>query len=298
MSAEAPTATPPPPPAARAPVKTKPRPSIFRALGKAEPPARIHVGGEHFDLVEVYKHDSWAATALYAGASRKVIVKFNRRQGVLGVPMTWVGRRLARREAAFMATLADVPCVPRDCGPIIVDGRAIDTAVGHWYIEGRPLRTRDTVGDDFFPRLRATLAEIHRRGIAYIDLHKRENILVADDGSPVLIDFQICLAAPPGARGRVWPTRQAIATLQDMDNYHLLKHMLRLRPDQVPDAERDLDRLRPGFVRFCRAVGNPMRATRRGFLRLIGVRGKKGNAASEVAPEKAFSADEMAKGAA
>ena len=40
-------------------------------------------------------------------------------------------------------------------------------------------------------QLRADLAEIHRRGMAYVDLEKCENVLVGDDGAPLLTDFGI-----------------------------------------------------------------------------------------------------------
>ena len=38
--------------------------------------------------------------------------------------------------------------------------------------------------DEFLPTLRGLLNKLHRRGIAYVDLHKRENIIVGDDGRP------------------------------------------------------------------------------------------------------------------
>ena len=40
------------------------------------------------------------------------------------------------------------------------------------------------------------LNAMHERKVAYIDLHKRENILVNERGDPCLIDFQISVAWP------------------------------------------------------------------------------------------------------
>ncbi len=242
--------------------------------------------------MDIFKHDTWAATALYAPSGNhdtpKVIVKFNRRQRIGPIPMGWLGRRLARREATFLKMLADVPHIPRDCGSITAAGAPLDNAVGHWFIEGHPMRRDERVDDAFFDRLAGTLREVHRRGIAYIDLHKRENVIVADDGSPCLIDFQICLSRPAGVLGNIWPISAFIRTLQNMDDYHILKHMLRLRPDLVPESKRDLNAQRPAFVRLCRTLGDPPRWARRRLLRLLNVRGRSGMASTEVAPEDAF----------
>ncbi len=42
----------------------RPRPALFRALGRDEPPSVVTIGGEKHELIEIFKHDSWAATAL------------------------------------------------------------------------------------------------------------------------------------------------------------------------------------------------------------------------------------------
>src|SRR5437763_1560384 len=138
----------------------------------------------------------------------------------------------ARREAALLRRLAGLPNVPRWSGHVRVNGRPLPHAVAHDFIPGHPLGDRERVRDDFFPTLRALLAAMHRRGVAYVDLHKRENILVGDDGQPYLIDFQIGLARPGW-----WPANheavEAVLRLaQANDVYHLAKHVARCRPDQ------------------------------------------------------------------
>ena len=75
--------------------KGRPRPKLFRALGKHEPPPAITIGDDRYELVEVLKHDSWAATAIYASAAEKVVCKFNRLQRIGLLPMRWLGRKLA-----------------------------------------------------------------------------------------------------------------------------------------------------------------------------------------------------------
>ncbi|HEY1380963.1 MAG TPA: hypothetical protein VGF55_29455 [Gemmataceae bacterium] len=262
----------------------RPRPPVLRALGAAEPPDAVEVSGEPYRLVRVFKHDSWAATALYAGAARQVVCKFNRVQPVGPVPMHWLGRVLARREAALLRRLAGLPHVPRWAGDVRVNGRVQQHAVAHDFIPGHPLGDRESVGDHFFPALRAALAALHRRGVAYVDLHKRENILVGDDGQPYLIDFQIGLARPAW-----WPANheavEAVLRLaQANDVYHLAKHVARCRPDQAATPEL------PWSIRLHRLVGRPFRALRRRLLVRAGVRTGRGRVTTEHFPEEAVRA--------
>lgn len=254
----------------------KPRPALFRALGKQEPPTRIDVDGATFDLVEVLKHDSWAATAIYRSGAKKIVCKFNRQQGILGLPMRWLGRWLARREAAHYRRLADLANVPALCGAITVDGVALPYAAAHEYVEGRPLCRDDVLPESFLLELRGAIEELHRRRMAYVDLHKRENILVGDDGKPYLIDFQVSWMTSENAGPlRRWYLRQ----LQRVDLYHLAKHEAKLRAKR--DGTTEVVPQRPWWIRLHRLIAVPWRETRRRLLVLLGVRKKGGRAESE-----------------
>src|SRR5207253_4082800 len=127
--------------------------------GKLDPPPSVQIDGVAFQLVEVLKHDSWAATAIYQSDARKIVCKFNRQQSVLGLPMRWLGRWLARREAAHYRRLADLANVPPLCGPITVDGIVLANAVAHDYVEGRPLKSDDVLPESFVRELHAVIAE-------------------------------------------------------------------------------------------------------------------------------------------
>jgi hypothetical protein len=267
---------------------TRPRPAILRALGADDPPTHVDVDGLRYQRVDIYKHDSWAATALYAAGPRRIICKFNRRQSFGLLPGAWIGRLLARREAHFLGRLADVPGFPRLLGPVLVDGVKAENALARVYVAGHPLESREQTSDDFFPALGRLLAELHGRGIAYIDLHKRENVLVGDDGLPYLIDFQVSFdrATVPFGLRRLAST--LFPAFQKMDEYHRLKLHLRCRPDQCEATVADLDRLRPRLVRWHRVVAEPLRKVRRKLLTLLKVRRDKGRAESEVFAEAAL----------
>jgi hypothetical protein len=128
----------------------RPRPALLRALGRHEPPAVVTVGGEQYGLTEVFKHDSWAATALYQGARGKMVVKFHRRHPLFLLPAAWLGRWFARREARAYRMLRAVPGIARDGGEVRINGRRCSCAVAHPYLEGHPLHIDERPGDAFF----------------------------------------------------------------------------------------------------------------------------------------------------
>lgn len=263
--------------------EARPRPRWFRALGKAEPPDRIAIGETAYQRLEVYKHDSWAATGLYGSArGRRVIVKFHRQQGLPLIPLGWFGRRMARREASFLDLLGDLDHVPRRTDAISVEGSVLPYAVGREFIPGHPLMKKEEVDDEFFPSLDRLLREFHRRGVAYVDLHKRENIIVDESGQPYLIDFQISVRLP-----RVWPLSIALRILQQSDLYHLRKHWVKHRPDQLRDGNATVELTIPWWIRLHRIVARPFRELRRRLLVTLGVRTGRGRAESEVFAEDA-----------
>jgi hypothetical protein len=273
------------------------RPAFLRALGAEELPSQVVIGGRAYRLVRSFKHDSWAASALYADGDERIVCKFNRCSPILGLPMRWLGRRLARREALFLEVLADLPQVPLLLGPVTVGGQPWPHAVAHRYVPGHPLGRLEPVGEGFFEELAALIGQMHRRGVAYVDLHKRENIIVGDDGRPHLVDFQICYLHPHSWLGRVRPMRSLFAVLRRSDQYHLTKHTMRHRLRHVSEYEREaaINALRPTLHRFIRAIGNRLRGLRRGVLVALKVRAGVGLAHTERDPEEGVLRDHRPK---
>ncbi len=265
----------------------KPRPALFRALGKNDPPLTVEIDGATYRRVEIFKHDSWAATALYEGGGQKVVCKFNRQQSILGFPMRWLGRLLARREAYHFQRLADVALVPKLFGTVHADGAALPNAVAHAFVEGHPLRADEKVDEHFCDTLVDLLAEVHRRGMAYVDLHKRENVLVGDDGKPYLIDFQVSWAGKPDPSRQGWMSGWILRQLQAADSYHLQKHLSRLEPARFGSSEA-AHAARPWWIRIHRFFAEPLRGLRRRFLVVLGVRRGSGRAETEHFAEDAI----------
>ena len=263
----------------------RPRPAVFRALGRGEPPPVVEIQGESFRIVELLKHDSWAATAIYGSASRQAICKFNRQQAIFIIPMRWLGRLLAAREQGFHDRLDGITGIAPSLGEVCVDGKPLPHAVARTFIDGHALAEGEWVDDEFFPRFQALLAEVHHRGVAHVDLHKRENILVNSAGRPYLIDFQISFALPTKSRLAAMLCGSLLRLLQRCDDYHLLKHQVKHRPDQAGLTVCDIEMLRPWWIRMHRRLAVPFRSFRRGLLVRLGIRATSGHACSEAFPE-------------
>jgi RIO-like serine/threonine protein kinase len=241
----------------------------------------VTVGGNVYLRTEIYKHDSWAATALYSGHAGQIVCKFNRLQSFYGIGMAWIGRRLAGRERLALERLGDVPNVPDSLGDVYVDGRRWPNAIARKYIAGHPLMRHEKVAEDFFPTVEQTLQTMHDRGIAYVDMHKRENIIVGEDGKPYLIDFQISFDVTH-RRVRWLPgMQQLFEVFRRADRYHLSKHVLHhTNPDPIA-AQAILAQHRPWWISLHRKIAVPFRELRRRLLVNLGIRSGKGRAETE-----------------
>jgi len=239
--------------------------------------------GCRWSLEEVFKHDSWAATALYAAGEARAVVKFNRRAGLYFLPMAWLGRWLAARERRAYGVLGGNPGIPAACGPVSAGGRVLPHAFAHRYVDGHPLARHERPGGEFFDRLEAIVRSIHACDMAYLDLNKRENVLVTDRGAPALVDFQIHFH-PPGWLTRHGAGRRLLRLLQDSDLYHIRK--LRLFHTLGPDATAGLPVPWPSRVWRVLYV-HPVQWLRRRLLVVLGIRSGRGHAISERDPEKA-----------
>ncbi|MCO6438240.1 MAG: hypothetical protein J5J06_14190 [Phycisphaerae bacterium] len=238
-------------------------PAVLLALGREPMPPTISADGKTYRLRQVFKHDFFAATAMYEGDTGKVVLKINRRARFFGFPLRWVGRWLANREAGALGKLHRVDGVPR-----LVDHYE-RTGLVREYIAGHALRKGEHVADDFHARLREIVGEVHRRGMAYVDLEKCENVLVGDDGRPYLIDFQIAWHWPRRWGGELWPITSLRRFFQHGDLYHLRKLQRRTRPDQLSAEELADSYRRPWYVRLHRALTWPFTWLRRTILERV-----------------------------
>jgi predicted Ser/Thr protein kinase len=122
-----------------------------------------------------------------------------------------LGPWLLGREIRAYRVLAGHPAVPRLLGRIDRLAFAVE------YRPGRRLSRRlvGRVPPGFVEALAGAVRAMHARGVVHLDLRHRSNVLLGEDGAPVLIDFASALRFPPGVRWLVpvfaWVDRRAVA---------------------------------------------------------------------------------------
>lgn len=241
----------------------KPRHNWLYALPQAHMPEQIDCAGQIFHWTHTFKHDFFAATGTYQKGNELAVLKIGRMTSLFGIPMKWIGKFLCNREVAHYQRVQDLPGIPK------LIGRVDQTGFLHAFVPGRPLGRDDSVSDTFFDELQSLLDAIHTKEMAYVDLNKRQNILLGDDGRPYLIDFQISLYCPPTGWGRLPGTRWLLRRFQHADRYHLLKHKRRLRPDQLTEPERLIVERLSIWIRLHRLIARPLTLMRRWLLRRL-----------------------------
>jgi RIO-like serine/threonine protein kinase len=138
----------------------------------------------------------------------------------------WLGllaRHLARREAAALRVLVDLPRVPR-----LVSSRG-GVVVREW-IDGAPMQRARPRDPRYFREALRLVRQLHARRIVHNDLAKEPNWLVTPEGLPALVDFQLAMHAP--RRGRLF------RALAHDDVRHLLKHKRSYLPDRLTAREK------------------------------------------------------------
>jgi RIO-like serine/threonine protein kinase len=110
-----------------------------------------------------------------------------------------VARYLLERERRALAALAGLDGVPE------LRGGARADLLLRSFVPGVGLHEATWLPRDFFERLEELVRAVHASGVCHNDLHKEQNVLVREDGSPALVDFQ--LASVHVRRGRSFESR-------------------------------------------------------------------------------------------
>ena len=248
------------------------------ACGRKGLPEKIKYNQSSYCLEQVLKHDFFAATGLYQlegsqqlsekSNPKKIILKINRRQHFLGIPLFWLGWLLCAREVSILKRLTGLTGVP------CFLERYNRTGFIYEYIYGCTLDEQKNLPDDFFDKLFDLIKQIHKRNIVYFDLNKRGNIILGSDGQPYIIDFQTSRYIGPRFLIGKAVTKHLRDKLQKTDIYHLFKHKRRFCPDSLTAAELALAHSESSrLIRIHRFIANPFRKLRRSLLRFLYVRG-------------------------
>ncbi|GIW71642.1 MAG: hypothetical protein KatS3mg102_1184 [Planctomycetota bacterium] len=192
------------------------------------PGSPLRLAGRRARYVRLLKRDAFSENHLVELDGRLWVLKRSR-------PLGW----LARRERRNYRRLEGIPGVPA-LGPVQAPMWLL-----HAWVPGRTLqqlweelnarmaaegRARGEIAEplvppDFYLRLGRLLDAVHGRGLVYLDLSKKANVIVAPDGSPQLIDFQISCWF--GRRRRRGLGARLFEALVRSDRYQLCKHARR-----------------------------------------------------------------------
>ena len=260
----------------------------LRACGRRNLPVSISVAGKVYHQEKVFKHDFFAATGLYSSngvvamdrgessreadpgpaVPKKVVLKMARQSDFLGLPLGWLGGLIRDHEQGILARLQGLAGVPR-----------LVASYGRWgliyeYIKGQSLDAKPDLPDDYFDRLVDLLGKIHQRGIAYVDMNKRGNLLLGADQRPYLIDYQIAWFG----NWSWWPihrlSHSMLAVMQREDLYHLFKHKRRLRQDLMSEIQIRDSRRASHWIVAHRMMTRPLIRRRRELLAYLYRKGK------------------------
>ncbi len=244
----------------------------YRQLRGKELPADFVLQGVWYAREKLLKWDFYAAVGIYqrqqmsCSLPDRVLLKIYHTDPLWRIPLDWLGRWLARREIAALQALADVPGIPKLLCTFGESGMVREFIPG---CNLKEYRTRRLPDEQFYPELAQILEQVHARGMSHNDLAKPENVLVTEQGRPVLIDFQIALG-PQLPRWPVvgWLARRFLRYMQQVDHYHLRKHHTWDRPEDYTAEELKQAR-RKGTVLWLHGVvvRRPYRAVRHFVLR-------------------------------
>jgi len=136
-----------------------------------------------------------------------------------------IGALFTNREVVALQRLADIPGVPADV--FQVDRHAF----AYRFTPGREIseRHRTPLTAEFFRALEALLQNVHARGIVHLDVRNGHNVLVSDQGKPLLIDFQSNLRTQ-------WMPRGLRRWMEEFDLAGAYKHWARADPVSLDPA--------------------------------------------------------------
>jgi serine/threonine protein kinase len=102
-------------------------------------------------------------------------------------------RRMLRHEYEVYRKLGDFDGAPACYG--LIDGQYLVLE----YIDGRTIRSKRPLDEEeFHARLFDHIKTMHAKGVAHMDLKRKDNLLVKADESPCILDFGAAVINKPG----------------------------------------------------------------------------------------------------
>jgi RIO-like serine/threonine protein kinase len=144
-----------------------------------------------------------------------------------------IGRLLTRRELRGLRRVAGVQGVP--AGVFRLDRHALAYRYVHGSSIWRP--DEEKLPTEYYSELERLLKQVHARGVVHLDVRNARNILVDDEGHPLLLDFQSHL-------GTRWLPSRLRTLVEQFDLSGVYKHWAGNQPETLGEARAEvLDRM-------------------------------------------------------
>ncbi len=188
---------------------------------------------------------------------RRIVVKDFKRSDFLFRVI--VGPILIRREYGAMRNLIGVGGIPHLVGKLDRYALAME------HIDGTSLDNIDNgaLNNEFYAKLRAVIDNMHSRGVAHCDLRSRGNVMLANDGSPFVVDFAACVF-----RGRgINPLFRWLFHQFELADYNaILRIKNRLSPELMSENDHAEFAIPLPFENQAKKIGETVRNLTRHFL--------------------------------
>ena len=189
---------------------------------------------------KLLKEDAFGRVSLDIRGKRPVVTRDLRSSSLW---LRFIARHLMAREAAALVRLDGIAGVPR---LISHDRHTLERT----WLEGFAMHQSQPRDIRYFRAAARLLRQLHRHNIAHNDLAKEPNWLVAPDGTPAIVDYQLALYAP--ARGRLF------RVLAREDLRHLLKHKRTYCPGSLTTREKRILATPAPISRIWMKAGKPV----------------------------------------
>jgi len=140
-----------------------------------------------------------------------------------------IGRLLTGRELRGLRRVAGIRGVP--AGVFRLDRHAL----AYRYVKGTSIWRpgADKLPTEYYRELERLLQQVHSRGVVHLDVRNARNILLDEEGRPLLLDFQSYL-------GTRWLPGRLRALLEQFDLSGVYKHWAGSHPDTLGEARTEV----------------------------------------------------------
>jgi hypothetical protein len=202
-------------------------------------PEKTVINDEIYYYEKILKDDFFSVNVLYKNdKGRRFVLKLSDFRFIFGILFRPFAALMSSHEYKIYKMIADIEGVP-ELGP-----RLGWRGYFHEYIEGKTLHelkdTPEVLPENFFNELKDIVDQVNKRRILYVDMNKKGNVIMSDDGKPFLIDFQISqyFKKRRWILGRL--TDKIFYRLIKEDIYHVYKHKKRYQKELMTEEEMKL----------------------------------------------------------